>query len=111
MTTRSYDLSIISDQEASERLGIKAAEAEELLEGDIDTIVIETDSTDPDGAWVRGANRATIALDILALRKAQVALEENRRLKQQLSDCDEAYDNMRVAYEGAVHDAAIGPDL
>lgn len=69
MTIRSYDLSIISAEEAADRLGVKAAEAEELLDDD---------------PWLQprhygdeatiAANRATIALDILALRKAQVAL-------------------------------------
>jgi hypothetical protein len=68
MTIRAYDLSIISDQEAADRLGVIAAEREDYL----DDVVGSTDI--PDAAWVMAANRATIALDLLALRKAQVAL-------------------------------------
>jgi hypothetical protein len=73
LTIRSYDLSIISDQEAADRLGVIAAEREDHL----DNVVGSTDI--PDAAWVMAANRATIALDLLALRKAQVALSPQFR--------------------------------
>jgi hypothetical protein len=95
MTRSSYDLSIISDQEATDRLGVMAGEREEMLDQLEDS---------RENEWLFGrseneiegfsANRATIALDILALRKAQVALdrrvvEENRRLQAKVRELEE----------------------
>lgn len=76
MSVVSYDLSIISELEAADRLGVMAAEMEELLEDHDPGYPAWSiqQHTDPSSSAVEAANRATIALDILALRKAQVAM-------------------------------------
>jgi hypothetical protein len=73
-TLRTYDLSIISAQEAAERLGVIAAEREERFDEWGAAGRIKQNRMTPDEAYVYGANRATVALDVLALRKAQVLL-------------------------------------
>jgi hypothetical protein len=63
---RAYDLSIMSLAEAADRLGLLAAEREDYLEEALH-------SWDP---YENARFKAGMALDILALRKAQVALTQ-----------------------------------
>lgn len=86
MTIRSYDLSIISDQEAADRLGLLAASKEEDLENPIlvELLQLERDNVDTPYIFLRepqlgGQWAGRQALDVLALRKAQVALDRRVR--------------------------------
>lgn len=82
MSVVSYDLSIISEKEASERLGVIAAGWEDHhIEGAGEDIRA---GVSPDLAYAYARNAASRTLDVLALRKAQVALLERTEMLRQI---------------------------
>lgn len=95
-TIRSYDLSIISDQEAADRLGMLAAESEDFgLEGAEEDIREGLKSAGLTYAYARGITSR--ALDVLALRKAQVALSRLQRageIVETAYDCGDLHNNL-----------------